>query len=298
MYLLRKKMEKLYNNASNVTLYEETFKQIYYLDNDSITKIIIDFNSYLLSSNKKPELCSIGNYLKSINIFSNMILESVDLVEDSLCDIHSELLLIQSNQQKVVLLQLILYFINRNFDTKKTDFNNESFLINSCKLNILKTLHLEFEKDNQLTSDKLCNLILLVFIFLRIYIFFKGSYSFYPLEVLFNSDINLNFSSTDPIDLGFIFWQDRMLTSFPKHFTIQNTYYEIINFLFCEFPSDFILIFTSIFISIEENTKLNDSQIKFLNTKWKVHLIESLETRILSVFSMTNFEKFFFSYLN
>lgn len=100
-------------------------------------------------------------------------------------------------------------------------------------------------------------------------------------------------------DSAFMVWQDRMLILFPEKFTLQNTYYEIVKYLFIEFDTDFILLFTSIIISIEENTKLNKNQLELIygNNKKKIALTDSFMTRLIQIFSIREFEELFFDYL-
>lgn len=341
---LSNKNIKYLNPTSHSNEYIKLFYPFFSLKDEEINSLIVQYKSHI-SKNKNIDLNSVSYFLSKLNI-NCFIIEGVNLIEDCLCDISSELIFISKDVQKEVLLETLLLYVNTlekensNITTNIINTSNISLInhvnnINIAKIKLLSRLNLSFKSDPFLSYEKTLNIVLLVHLFFRMTVYFKLFYGFIYLDDIISnaktsnesrsSKLNSNncndlnkdsdksllelFSNINNFslclfngdefnfDIGLALWEDRMLCEFPENYTLQNTYYEVVKYLFCEFDEEFILLFTSLLVTLEEGGKINKQQSEFLFSNRKVHLPESLENRILQIFSLREFEKLFFDYL-
>lgn len=320
------------SNEANKKLYLNLFKNLYSLNPESSLKIISDFINYYSSNLKKSknENLSICNFFESVEFGTCFEIESINLIEDCFCDFPSELIFVDKAKHKTLLLTIILAFMNTN-ENENLNQNKDKILF---ELFYMLGLHSDqFNYDGQelnsntiisLSPEQVSSIILLAFLLLRSYIFIKGLYKFLPLHIWlnpifisdnYNLDSCLNPLNLDKLDKSFLnqtfyidevvdeftfsksfeFWQHQMLTKYEDKFTIQNLYYNILSYIFPNEDFNRLVTLTSIFVSIEELTKLNKDQYEIISSV-KIKNLPDFITRLMNLCDLNNFENIFFSY--
>lgn len=160
--------------------YLNIFEKVFNTTPKEIKDIVNDFSIFSMKKTNK-DFVSLGNYFSRDNFF---ISEAFNLVEDSYCDIPSELICINKNksQEKFILLQIILFFISQSKNYNCNSNKNKTQDDNEPKRQILNGLGLDFSSNATLSEEKILNLVLLIYLFMKSFIFFKSVFGFLPLD--------------------------------------------------------------------------------------------------------------------